>query len=191
MSLFSFLNKLKPQRSDMAHTLLDAEISTAFGTSKPLHKFACSCGGWRRIYHEDFLPNMQEIESSHAEHQHWAGAAELTAPKPNTALEDTLRSMAALAEASVRATETFDEFIAAHKDARSRGIGVVVVRRADGSTTSTANVFVPAGTAIFMDEPSLFVPSGPLELLPENPSPNYFLERLPAPRPTLIEGFAA
>jgi hypothetical protein len=171
----------------MAHTLLDPEINDTFGTAKPLHKYACSCGGWRRIYHEDFVPNLQQIESDHSEHQHHAGAEELRAGKPEAeALEDTIRAMAALATASVKATETFHEFVLAHKEAQQKGIGVVVVRRPDGSTTSTPNVFVPVGTAIFMDEPGLFVPSGPLELVPENPSPRYFLDHALPPKPARI-----
>lgn len=190
MSLFSFLTG-KPQRSDMAHTLLDPQIDDTFGTKKPLHKYACSCGSWRRIYHEDFLPNMQEIESAHAEHQHHAGAEELrTGKQPGEGVEDILRSMAALAEASVKVAETFQEFVAAHKEASAKGIGVVVVRKADGSTTSTANVFVPRGTAIFMDEPAMFVPSGPLELVPDNPSPRFFLDHV-RDRPTIAGGLVA
>jgi hypothetical protein len=106
---------------------------------------------------------MQDIESAHEDHRQRAGAEDLrngvssTTPIPQpalTTLEDVLRAMAKVAEESVKAAEAMTEFIEAHAAAREKGIGVVVVRQADGSTTSTPNVFVPAGTAIFMEEPN-------------------------------------
>jgi hypothetical protein len=148
----------------MSHELLPPVIDDTFGAKTPLVKYACSCGFWHRSGPQDRLPRLQDIESSHEDHRQRAGAEELRAGKPDRpqfpheALEDVLRAMAKIAKESVQAMEAMGEFIAAHKDAKAKGIGVVVVRQADGSTTSTPNVFVAPGTAIFMDEPSATLP---------------------------------
>ncbi len=77
-----------------------------------------------------------------------------TALAPATDLIDNMIvAMARVSEESVKVEEAIAEFVAAHEQAQAKGIGVVVCRNRDGSTTSTPNVFVKPGTIIFMDEP--------------------------------------
>lgn len=143
----------------MTHTLLSPVMSFDLDPDDVVVKYSCECGSWQRIFREEFRPPFQEIESDHAEHAHHAGAEELrTGKPPEVTLESLARAMAKFAEATFTAAEAMREFNEAYEAAQERGIGVVIVRNADGSTTSTPNVFIPAGTAVFMDCPGLTLP---------------------------------
>lgn len=74
-------------------------------------------------------------------------------PTPEEVFDNVIDALVRLNEAAQRNLEILAEFNVTWDEARDRGIGVLVVRKRDGSITSTANMFVPAGTAIFMDEP--------------------------------------
>lgn len=141
----------------MTHELL----SPAPEMNTRLVKYGCSCGTWHRVYHDTLLPRGEEIESDHEDHRQRAGAEELRAGalRPLEAgLEGLLRMMAKVVAESAKAAEAMGEFLSAHEQAKGQGVGVVVVRKADGSITSTPNVFVQAGTAIFVDDPSMTPP---------------------------------
>jgi hypothetical protein len=77
---------------------------------------------------------------------------------PLDALVAIASAMAEAAAASVKAMESLQEFVDAHKTATQAGHGVVVVRNPDGTITSTPNVLLGAGTAVFMDAPGPMAP---------------------------------
>lgn len=155
----------------MAHELLDPTYSHDLEPGHVLEKYSCSCGKWQRLHRLEHSPTLQEIESEHGDHRRLAGAEDLrTGTPPEVTLESLARAMAKFAEAAVKSAEAMKEFNEAYAAAEERGIGVVVARNPDGSTTSTPNVFIPAGTAVFMDLPGIAFPVEPF------PS---FLERNP------------
>lgn len=158
----------------MAHELLDPIYSEDLDPGYVLEKYSCECGKWQRLHRLENSPRIQEIQSEHEQHRRLAGAEELrtgTPPKvPEVSLESLARAMAKFAEAAVKSAEAMKEFNEAYAAAEERGIGVIVVRHPDGSTTSTPNVFIPAGTAVFSELPGIAMP------IPPFPS---FLERNP------------
>lgn len=169
----------------MLHELLPAMTDDIFESRDPRVTYTCSCKLWHRTYRQSQLPRYAEVESNHFDHAHRAGAEDLRtgAPRsPQEELERVLRAMARVVVEAAKAAETMGEFIAAHKDAKVQGVGVVVVRQSDGSHTSTPNVFVPAGTAVFIDEPSTSPPTLPgfTQSLPVVHISNY------APRPRTV-----
>lgn len=143
-------------------------------------RYACSCDHWWRVYHPSMVPTQQEIESDYQLHHHSAGAEDLrSGVLPSPSLESVLRSMASFAKASVEAMEAMGGFLEAHTDAKQSGVGVVVARQPDGSLTSTPNVFVPAGTSLFVDTLG-GVPIAPYRFEPEpSPKPDHYLYPLP------------
>jgi len=137
---------------------LTGSITTGYGTDA-VTRYFCDCGHWNRTYAATHAPDHEEVASEWEEHRQHAAAEDLrtAATKPTTppatldALVAIARALADTAKAGVAAAEALQEFVDAHKEATDRGIGVTVARQPDGSLTSTPNVFVPAGTAIFME----------------------------------------
>lgn len=80
----------------------------------------------------------------------------MTTPETKTGLDALVAMATALADASMAAVavmESMQQFVDAHKAATTAGHGVLVIRRPDGTITTTAAVHLEAGTALFMDEP--------------------------------------
>lgn len=146
----------------------------------------CTCDTWRRVWDRNMFPGLQEAEAEHEAHRRHAGAEELRtgaipvikshAPDSLDALVSMTKAIADAAQAMNAANERFqgmiDEFIQAHQEACDRGIGVVVVRKADGSITSTPNVFLKPGQVVFMEDPETLlgdIPGVKLTMAPEVP----------------------
>lgn len=163
------------------HELQTPTTDDTLAPGSRLIRFACSCGHWWRVFHESMAPRLQDIESAHEDHRQQAGAEDLRTgaiskitPEAGDALDALVQITRALADAAaagVRAMESMEEFVAAHAAAKDRGIGVTVVRQPDGSIVSTPNVFVQAGTAVFMDSEAISntLKPGPLRLVPDEP----------------------
>jgi|ERR1043166_934574 hypothetical protein len=168
------------------HTLLSPELGVDVALdSSSILMFACSCRKWTRVVRYDHFSSQQEIESDHTLHAQLAGAEDMKGSKlwegfrdvilkatpkehiPPT-LQETLDTINRLANESQIAESSMVQYLEAYKEARERGIGLVVERQANGGYISTPNVFVEAGKIIFIKIPpadALPFPETPLKVV--------------------------
>lgn len=74
-------------------------------------------------------------------------------PAPNPAMDAIISAALAMAKAGAGAAKALEEFTDAHSAARRNGVGVLVVRRPDGTITSTPNVYLAPGVVLYTDDP--------------------------------------
>ncbi|QAY16190.1 hypothetical protein SEA_SONALI_78 [Arthrobacter phage Sonali] len=161
----------------------------------------CSCDQWRRVWNVKNFPGVQEAESDHQAHRQAAAAQALQAPaqpvlrQPEAAASlDALVNMTraigdaarAMQEATATLHDQIDEFIQAHQDSCDRGIGVLVVRKADGTITSTPNVFLKPGQVVFTEDPETYFAGLPVKISMAPEVPEY-LPRYQVTTPVRLE----
>jgi hypothetical protein len=119
----------------------------------------CSCGQWSERWEEGPLaPGWLDVEAAHKRHAAGTERARVTPPQfpPGTGapgLDALIAAARAMADSGAGAQAALEEFTDAHAAARSNGVGVLVVRRPDGTVESTPNVYLAPGTVLYMDDP--------------------------------------
>lgn len=134
------------------HTLGPAAV----GTDRVV-TVACSCGEWGNRWEEGLnAPGWLDVEAAHRAHADGAPARVSPPqfpPAPNPAMDAIISAALAMAKAGEHAAKALEEFTDAHAAARRNGVGVLVVRRPDGTIASTPNVYLAPGVVLYTDDP--------------------------------------
>jgi hypothetical protein len=150
-----------PEPEPVKHTLGPAAVDSDRG----IVHVSCSCGRWDERWAEGpMAPGWMDVEHAHRAHvlhstrrRITPERARVTPPQfpPGLApgLDALISAAKAMADAGAQTQAALEEFVDAHKAAQRNGVGVLVVRRPDGTVTSTPNVYLSPGTVLYVDEP--------------------------------------